>query len=572
MATALRFALAAWAGILLGSLASAQRVPYCNVTSVSVRRLANGVELTIQADGILDLQLDFGHYLNLEAISMGRWEEFPRFVTYLPFRIRNARSRIGNVVDVGEFPVSHVETSVLPESTDGVGLDLRVVLFEPAYTVSIKTPQADPDFWNRHPDRPSVRIQVPPDQRRILIVVSTNRNVELQPKRVPPPASAASELRIARNGDVYDVWSVNAPVQDFARAMTSASGRTVLAEAGLQRWVTASLSEATFDEIVEALSRAYGLAVERQGPRVVLADGAVRSRQAYLSGQFARLPLRHVAPEVARGSLPDFLLRFTSTDSEHNALLVAGTEEMLEKLRSDLERLDRPAPILEFTTFVVETFDERSREALAAWRTGQGTTLFRGEPGAGDFAIAQWLGGADQLESELRSLEVRQSVRIRATSVVRAVAGQEARLFAGTQRFAKYEFVDRITNEVTAKVIPVDLGASLRATGYACGGNVLLHLEPSVTSIAAVEPRTGLPTVSRRTADAFLVLPDGATAVVGGLSDERAERGTLRVPLLADLPLVGGLFRYPRTVRSRSELTILVTARVIPATELSNQP
>jgi hypothetical protein len=572
MATALRFALAAWAGLLLGSLASAQRVPYCNVTGVSVRRLANGVELTIQADGILDLELDFGHYLNLEAISMGRWDEFPRFVTYLPFRIRNARSRIGNVVDVGEFPVSHVETSVLPDSVDGVGLDLRVVLFEPAYTVSIKTPQADPNFWNQYPDRPSVRIQVPPDQRRILIVVSTNRNVELQPKRVPPPAAAPSEVRIARQGDTYDVWSVNAPLQDFARAMTSASGRTVLVEDGLERWVSASLTEATFDEVLEALGRTYGLAVERQGPRVVLGDGTVRSRQAYLSGRFLRLPLRHVAPEVVRASLPDFLLRFTSVDPEHNSLLAAGPEEMLEKLRSDLETLDQPSPLLEFKTIVVETFDERSREALAAWRAEQGTTMFRGEPGVGDFAIGQWLGGPDQLETHLRNLEAKQAVRIRATSVVRAVAGQPARLFAGSQRFAKYEFVDRITNEVTAKVIPVDLGASLRATGYACRGNVLLQLQPSITSIAAVEPGTGLPTVSQRTADTFLVLPDGATAVVGGLSDERADRRTVRVPLLADLPLIGGLFRYPRTIRSKTELTLLVTARVVPASEPSNQP
>ncbi len=566
------FLAAVWPGILLGSLGLAQRVPSCNVTGVGVRRLSNGVELTIQSDGILDLQLDFGHYLNLEAISMGRWDEFPRFVTHLPFRIRNARSRIGNVVDVGEYPVSHVETAVAPDSTDGVGLDLRVVLFEPAYTVSIKTPQADPDFWNRYPDRPSVRIQVPPDQRRILIVVSTNRNVELQEQRTPPPAGAASAVRIARHGDVYDVWSVNAPLQDFARAMTDASGRSLVVEGGLQRWVTASLTEATFDEVLEALGSVYGLSVERRGPHVVIGDGMIRSRQAYLSGHFVRLPLRHVAPEVARASLPDFLLRFTSIDSEHNALLAAGSEEMLRKLRSDLEALDQPAPLLEFKAIVVETFDERSREALAAWRTEQGTSLFRGEPGVGDFAIGQWLGGSDQLEARLKSLEAKQAVRIRATSTVRAVAGQEARLFAGSQRFAKYEFVDRITNEVTAKVIPVDLGASLRATGYSCRGNVLLQLQPSITSIAAVEPGTGLPTVSQRTADAFVLLPDGATVVVGGLSDERQDRRTVRVPFLADLPLLGGLFRYPRTVRSRTELTILVTARVVPVTEPTNQP
>ncbi|MEJ5171061.1 MAG: hypothetical protein WHU10_08740, partial [Fimbriimonadales bacterium] len=343
-------------------------------------------------------------------------------------------------------------------------------------------------------------------------------------------------------------------------------------EDGLQRWITASLSEATLEEVLGAVAQAYGLALERRGPDVVLADGTVRSRQAYLSGQFVRMPLRNVSPDVARASLPDFLLRFTAVDPEHNALLAVGPEPMLDKLRNDLRTIDRPAPMLEFRAVVVETFGESLSEALASWTVDGGKARLKGDPALGDFHFSQLLASPDQLDLLLRALEARQAVRIRATSTVRALAGQEANLFAGSQRFAKYEFVDRLTNEVTAKVIPVDLGASLSATGYASGGNVLVRLRPSLTSIAAVEPKTGLPTVSQRSADTFLVLEDGASVVIGGLSDERAERRTIRVPLLSDLPLLGGLFRYPRTVRSSTVLTFIVTARVVASTESADQP
>ncbi|MCX7801230.1 MAG: hypothetical protein N2109_12925 [Fimbriimonadales bacterium] len=566
-----RLLLAVWA-LAAAPLALSQRVPYCNVTGVQAKRLANGVELTIQADGILDVELDFGHYINLEAISMSRWDEFAKFVTYLPFRIRNARSRIGNVVDVGQYPISHVETSVLPESTDGVGLDLRVVLFEPAFTIAIKTPQADPDFWNRYPDRPSVRIQIPPDQRRILIVVSTNRRVQLEQERVPPPEGASSTLTIARRGALYDIDCVNAPLADFARRFTEASGRSVLVESGLRRWITAFLSEATFDEVLGAIGAAYGLSVEFRGPHTVLADAMVRSRQAHLSGQMEPVALRSVAPEVARAALPDFLLRCTTIDSDHNALLVSGSRELIDRVRRDIALVDRPAPMLLFEVTAIETGGDWEGESLAELLVGQGQSELVAKPAVGDFAVVQDLGGRDRLQARLQALETSQRARIRARTAVVAKAGEEARLFAGSQRLAKYEFVDQLSNQITARIIPVDLGAGLVARGFASSDQVLLTLEPSVTSIGSVEPGTGLPTVVRRSASATLVLPDGGSLVVGGLRDERRDRSTVRVPLLSELPLLGGWFRFPRTKTVSSELAFVVTVRILRPEEASAKP
>ena len=55
----------------------------------------------------------------------------------------------------------------------------------------------------------------------------------------------------------------------------------------------------------------------------------------------------------------------------------------------------------------------------------------------------------------------------------------------------------------------------------------------------------------------------GQTIVLGGLIAEANSDVHRRVPLLADIPLLGDLFRYDSVVESRNELLIIMTPRVV---------
>ena len=87
-----------------------------------------------------------------------------------------------------------------------------------------------------------------------------------------------------------------------------------------------------------------------------------------------------------------------------------------------------------------------------------------------------------------------------------------------------------------------------------------------------VEPTTAtdtiqLPVVSTRQVMTTVSVPDGGTLMVGGLARATEAKGSSEVPFFADLPLIGALFRSRRTVDSRNNLIVLVTAYIIQQEE-----
>jgi general secretion pathway protein D len=58
---------------------------------------------------------------------------------------------------------------------------------------------------------------------------------------------------------------------------------------------------------------------------------------------------------------------------------------------------------------------------------------------------------------------------------------------------------------------------------------------------------------------------DGETVVIGGLTLSQQFDTVRKVPLLGDLPLLGGLFRSRAKSETESELAIFITPRILTA-------
>jgi general secretion pathway protein D len=73
----------------------------------------------------------------------------------------------------------------------------------------------------------------------------------------------------------------------------------------------------------------------------------------------------------------------------------------------------------------------------------------------------------------------------------------------------------------------------------------------------------GYPTISQREAETSASVRDGETFVVGGLTQENLITNKSKVPLLGDIPLVGNFFKIERSTRSKTELYIVITPRIV---------
>jgi type II secretory pathway component GspD/PulD (secretin) len=87
-----------------------------------------------------------------------------------------------------------------------------------------------------------------------------------------------------------------------------------------------------------------------------------------------------------------------------------------------------------------------------------------------------------------------------------------------------------------------------------------LHAENSDAQLASSD--VGF-IFGKQRADNQLLVKDGETAVIGGLTVTQVTSSKSGIPLLVDLPLIGRLFGVTRTSEQKRDLLILVTPHII---------
>ncbi|HSH74148.1 MAG TPA: AMIN domain-containing protein [Longimicrobiales bacterium] len=115
----------------------------------------------------------------------------------------------------------------------------------------------------------------------------------------------------------------------------------------------------------------------------------------------------------------------------------------------------------------------------------------------------------------------------------------------------------------TAQVTQQETGVILRATPHVTAtGQILLELEAERSAAELAPSDAGFIFRTQRVQTRVLV-QDGETTVMGGLTQSERTESRSGIPLLQDLPLVGGLFRVVREQQIQQDLIILVTPHIV---------
>jgi type IV pilus assembly protein PilQ len=134
----------------------------------------------------------------------------------------------------------------------------------------------------------------------------------------------------------------------------------------------------------------------------------------------------------------------------------------------------------------------------------------------------------------------------------------QARIFIGEKR--PYLKLDQNLNATTEFV---DAGIELVVTPHITNDNrIIVDLEPQ-RSEARTDAVTRGPIVTTTEAATTVVVNDGETVVIGGLTskvDSETERG---IPFLKDIPLLGILFKYKFKKVDKKDLVIFITPYIV---------
>jgi general secretion pathway protein D len=260
-------------------------------------------------------------------------------------------------------------------------------------------------------------------------------------------------------------------------------------------------------------------------------------------------------------------------DARTNSLLVRASRADFDLIRAAVEQLDvRPLQVL-IQVIIAEVRRDRSLsyglEALLPPTEIKGSNAqvsgsTRGL-GASDFVLkVMHLGGAD-MTATLTAAASRGDVTILSRPVVLAANNESAEILVGSQRpFIQVQRALPTDNGVRDQVVQFkDVGTRLtvRPT-ISDDGYVTLRVAQEVNA-ATAEVAFDAPVISTRTIETQLLVRDGQTAVLGGLTDRQREETRAGVPILSSLPLVGGLFGRLVKRTTETELFVFLSPRVI---------
>jgi type IV pilus assembly protein PilQ len=172
--------------------------------------------------------------------------------------------------------------------------------------------------------------------------------------------------------------------------------------------------------------------------------------------------------------------------------------------------------------------------------------------------------GGFTLTSFLSALERQDLSDIQAEPVITTLDNRKADILVGEETPVRVVDAGGAGATATATVQFKETGIRLTVTPHVTSNRQIsmeLHTERSaIQEVTATD--LGFVFQTQR-ADNQLLVNDGETAVIGGLTVTEVTNSRSGIPLLSGLPIVGKLFSFSKSEENRRDLIILVTPRII---------
>jgi general secretion pathway protein D len=166
----------------------------------------------------------------------------------------------------------------------------------------------------------------------------------------------------------------------------------------------------------------------------------------------------------------------------------------------------------------------------------------------------------------LQAVAVHNNLRVLSAPRVLALNNEQARILVGSEVPFTSATISGITSSVDQVVDYRDVGTQLTVLPQVnTDGYVTLRLlqevsELSTTTLAAAQ---NAPIITTREAETSAIVKSGRTVIIGGLLSSSRNWMETGIPILKDIPLLGGLFKSRSLDRAKTELAIFLTPHVV---------
>jgi type IV pilus assembly protein PilQ len=381
--------------------------------------------------------------------------------------------------------------------------------------------------------------------------------------------------------------------------------------------VTVRLKDVPWDEALASVLRAKGLAAQRLGHviRVASIETIKGEQQAALEAQKAKYQMEELQVYVAPlnyASATDLEKQVSSVLSERgsveidtrgNQLIIQDTANNVAQARALLRRLDAPTREVRIESRFVEANSNFSRSLGIQWgtdvnasaATGYPTGAFfpnsvgvdggisrssgtstsdhyysstssdsllmdlgaSGETSAISFALGS-IPGLVNIDARLSAAEVEGWGKIVSSPSVTALDNEEAKISQGS----KIPYLSTSQNGTSVQFITAAL--ELVVTPHITSDRtVFMEIQLTNNRPDFGNAVQGQPAISTKEISTRVLVPDGDTAVLGGVYATSESFTTSRVPGLGSIPIIGYLFKNSSKARSQDEMLVFITPHIV---------
>ncbi|CAN7449254.1 type III secretion system outer membrane ring subunit SctC [Variovorax sp. LjRoot290] len=297
---------------------------------------------------------------------------------------------------------------------------------------------------------------------------------------------------------------------------------------------------------------------------------------------------------LAGNELPQF-----QADTRMNAVLVRDMPDKMAQYARLIESMDTRPRLVEIEVTIMDISSDTLSSLGIDWRLhGRHADL---QTGRGDRGPLTWSGASSEA-GQIGSVDASGNPLTPLGGMFTAAIGNSARNYLlarvtalatnGSANFVARpkvmtldnteavlenlsEFYVRVDGFQDAGLFSITAGTAVRVTPLIidekAGRGVMMSID-IVDGDLSPQSVDRIPIVRRRTVNTQALVDEGASLLIAGYSSEEKSNAVTGVPLLKDIPGVGGLFRYTDKKQANMERFYLLTPRLVTPGSTASVP
>lgn len=456
------------------------------------------------------------------------------------------------------------------------------------------------------------------------------------PSRPAAPASTAALFTGQSQQRRITITWEDADIADVLASFAEISGRTIVRGKAVTGTVSAEIKDQPWDVAMKAILDAHGLAATEEASGIIVVDSYenILQRQSSEPLTTQMVGINYVSAaslvEIVRGLLskdcaagasaqsgqssgtPNCITRGNVvSDSGTNSLIISEVNSRMPGLMQYLRQLDVRTPQVHLKAKIISVSRTAIEQLGLSYDLGSAAAYFnnlipRNRPG-GETAddregritlggeVLAGVGNASRkykngaalnllfstalgkysLTAFLDALHEQQLSDIQAEPSITTLDNREAKILVGEEtpvRVIDAGAASQIGVPARANVQFKETGIILTVTPHITNNRqIRMSISAEQSELRIIGGDLGF-TIPKRNANTQLLVSDGETAVIGGLTQTQIVKNKSGIPLLSDLPLIGRLFSQTDTREEKRDLLIMITPHIIDEGEAIRPP